>query len=191
MPYQMKGEIPLDDYPEIRPIAFKDLEDKALENFDRYQTTSEIKFREPDGSFVYIHDEFIDDWDSEKKVEVVQRLRSCMESGGFVAGAFLQNSIVGFASVENSFFGSENQYLEMPFMHVSKELRGKGIGRKLFALCCENAKKRGAKKLYISTHPSIESQGFYESLGCLPAAEINEEIYSREPFDIQLEFTLE
>jgi len=102
MPYQMKGEIPLKDYPEIRPIAFKDLEDKALENFDRYQTTSEIKLKEPDGSFVYIHDEFIDDWDSEKKVEVVQRLRSCMESGGFVAGAFLQNSIVGFASVENS-----------------------------------------------------------------------------------------
>ncbi|MBN2220342.1 MAG: GNAT family N-acetyltransferase [Kosmotogaceae bacterium] len=181
----------MEEYAEIRPITLNDLEIKALKNYDRYQTTGVIKLKEPDGSFVCIHDEFIDDWDSEKKVEVVQRLRSCMESGGFVAGAFLQNSIVGFASVENSFFGSENQYLEMPFMHVSRELRGKGIGRKLFALCCENAKKRGARKLYISTHPSIESQGFYESLGCLPASEINEEIYSREPFDIQLEFSLE
>jgi len=63
---------------------------KALENFRRYHTTRTIKLKKTDGDFVYAHDEFIDDWGSEK-MEVVHWLRERLDSGGFVAGAVLQN----------------------------------------------------------------------------------------------------
>ena len=175
----------------IRAVSSKDLEHESLKDFDRYQETRIVKRKNPDGSFVYLIDEFIDDWDSKRKTEVVDELKRCLLSGGFVAGAFLEGSLVGFASIENGFFGIDNQYLEMTLMHVSRELRGFGIGRRLFDLCCQAAKNRGARKLYISSHPSFETQVFYESLGCVSACEINEEVYSREPLDIQLEFKLD
>lgn len=108
-----------------------------------------------------------------------------------MAGAFLDGRLVGFGSLESAFFGSNNQYLEMTFMHVSREMRGSGIGKQLFALCTRDAKSRGVKKLHISGHPSLEAQAFYESLGCVPASEINEEVYAREPLDTQLEFILD
>lgn len=176
---------------EVRPVELFDLKHESLKDFDRYQVTKKMKVIKPDGDFVYTDSEFIDDWDIKKKYEVVAELKSCLRSGGFVAGAFMKGSLVGFACVENSFFGSDNQYLEMTLMHVTKELRGNGIGRKLFVLCCDSAARRGANKLYISAHPSLETQAFYESLGCVPACEINENIYAREPYDIQLEFSLE
>jgi len=175
----------------IRAVSSKDLEHESLKDFDRYQETRIVKRKKPDGSFEYLIDEFIDDWDSKRKTEVVDELKLCLLSGGFVAGAFLEESLVGFASIENGFFGIDNKYLEMTLMHVSRELRGFGIGRRLFDLCCQAAKNRGAKKLYISSHPSLETQSFYEAMGCIPASEINEEALAREPLDIQLEFILE
>lgn len=189
--FSIRGGYDLQSDFEVRSVELCDLEDECLESFDRYQTTRRTKVMNPDGDFVYADNAFIDDWDLKRKCEVVAELRSCLRSGGFVAGAFLKGSLVGFASVENSFFGSDNQYLEMPLIHVTKDLRGNGIGRRLFALCCDDAAKRGAGKLYISAHPSLETQAFYDSLGCVPACEINEEIYAREPYDIQLEFNLD
>jgi len=176
---------------EIRAVSSKELEHESLKDFDRYQETRIVKRKRPDNSFIYVIDEFIDDWDSKRKNEVVDELKQCLRSGGFVAGAFLKESLVGFAGIENCFFGSDKQYLEMTFMHVSRELRGFGIGRRLFDLCCQAAKKRGARKLYISAHPSLETQTFYESMGCTPASEINEEAFAREPLDIQMEFILD
>ncbi|MCJ7687913.1 MAG: GNAT family N-acetyltransferase, partial [Clostridiaceae bacterium] len=91
------------------------------------------------------------------------------------------------ANLESSFVGGCAEYLEMPFIHVSSRHRGKGIGEKIFRVMLNTAKKRGAHKIYIASHPSIESQGFYKKLGCELTKEINDEIYNCEPLDIQLE----
>ena len=50
----------------------------------------------------------------------------------------------------------------------------------VFVRCC----------LYISAHPSKESQAAYRSLGCVEAEEINKAIAENEPFDIQMEYVL-
>ncbi len=97
---------------------------------------------------------------------------------------------MGFASVENKPLGSRNQYRELRYLHVSREHRGRGLGRQLFRLCCEAARQLGAEKLYIGAHPAVETQAFYASLGCVPAAEIVPEILALEPRDLQLECTL-
>ena len=53
-------------------------------------------------------------------------------------------------------------------------MRGNGIGKKLFLEAKQWAKQRGAKKLYISAHSSVESQAFYKAMGCVEAKVYNQ-----------------
>ena len=66
-------------------------------------------------------------------------------------------------------------------------MRGRGIGKKLFEVCCEKAKLLGAEKLYIAAHPSVETQRLYKHMGCTLASEINAQILNKEPLDLQME----
>jgi GNAT superfamily N-acetyltransferase len=86
--------------------------------------------------------------------------------------------------------GSSQQYLELEYIHVSRDFRGQGIGQKLFQGICQAARMRGAQKLYIGAHPAVETQAFYATVGCISAQEIVLEIYQREPRDLQLEYVL-
>jgi len=174
---------------ELRAAALADLGAGALVRFIRLQVTNRVKFVE-NGRTLFRDDSFVDDWDAGKKTQVIEDLRRCILEGGFVAGAFAEGALIGFANIENSPLGAGNGYLELPYIHVSREYRGQGLGRKLFTLCCEAARQRGAGKLYIAAHPAVETQEFYAALGCVPAAEIIREILVREPMDIQLEYLL-
>ena len=64
---------------------------------------------------------------------------------------------------------------------ISEEYRRQGIGRKLFSMACEEVRRLGADKLYISAHSSKESQAAYRALGCMPAEEVNEDWQQRSP----------
>ena len=57
-------------------------------------------------------------------------------------------------------------------------------------MVCEEARRLGADKLYISAHSSKESQAAYRALGCTRAEEVNAELAAAEPFDIQMEYSL-
>ncbi|MBH0164576.1 GNAT family N-acetyltransferase [Fictibacillus sp. 7GRE50] len=173
----------------FRVVSLIELTEDFLNGFNRYQETKQVWYVE--GKAYKVKDDyFIDDWSHERKLQIIQELRKCVSSGGVVAAAWLEKQLVGFANVESERFGSDAQYVELPYLHVSKDIRGTGIGRKLFALCCHEAKRLGGKKLYIAAHPSIESQSFYRAVGCSPAEEVNERIFKREPLDIQLEKVL-
>ncbi|QRG66561.1 GNAT family N-acetyltransferase [Brevibacillus choshinensis] len=169
-----------------RELKLEELGSTLLSRFNRFQETRRVWYIE-DGQWKQKDDHFVERWDEAKKQWVLQDLRRCVQNGGVVVGAFLDETMVGFANVEGALFGSQKEYLELPYIHVTHECRGKRIGRELFALCCEKATKLGAKKLYIAAHPSIETQQFYRSVGCTLAQEINPAIYEREPLDIQLE----
>ena len=52
---------------------------------------------------------------------------------------------------------------------------------------CLWAKAKGAKKLYISAHSSVESQAFYKAIGCREAEEYSQPHVEKEPCDCQLE----
>lgn len=184
--FLLRGELMEIQY---RLLNLQELDHHLLMNFNRYQETNEVWFKEGN-LFTTKQDHFIDDWDGKKKREVIVSLIKCSESGGAVVGAFTGEHLVGFANVESARFGMHNNYIELPYIHVSNDYRNLGIGRKLFQLCCEQARRLGAKKLYIAAHPSIETQQFYKSMGCTYAKEINETIFEKEPLDIQLEFLL-
>jgi len=174
---------------QYRLLHLEDIDITFLTGFNRLQETTRVWYVE-DKKFKLKDDHFIDEWNEDKKRKVIHSLLECLHAGGSVIGAFLHNKLVGFANVENEFFGMSKQYIELPYIHVSREFRKQGIGKGLFSKCCEAAKKMGAQKLYIAAHPSIETQHFYRDLGCIPAIEMNEKIVQKEPLDIQLEFIL-
>ena len=89
--------------------------------------------------------------------------------------------------MESNRFGTRKEYVELPYIHVSQELRGSGIGKRLFEICCEIAKQLGAEKLYIAAHPAVETEHFYKQMGCTLAREINPQILNKEPLDLQME----
>jgi len=172
-----------------KELTLTDLHSGALHQFNRFQKTKKILVNH-DGDLRVKDTHFIDEWDKNKKAQVIESLRHCICNGGVVVGVYLTKALIGFANVENQFFGSNNQYLELSFIHVSNGFRFTGIGRTLFAMCCKKASANGAKKLYISAHPSKETQAFYNAIGCVLAEEINQKIFDREPLDIQIEYTL-
>lgn len=167
----------------------EDLHPRALKDFDRYQITKQVKFKQGNG-FAFKDNYFVDDWDEEEKVQRALALQETVKKGGFVIGAYVRCKLVGFASLESQVFGRSSKYVQLSLIHVSKGFRYGGIGRKLFQLCCAKAKEWDAEKLYISSHPSRETQEFYCALGCRPAEEINVRIYEKEPLDLQLECEL-
>lgn len=120
----------------------------------------------------------------------MEELKKDFVNGAFIIGAFERDQVIAFAGIRTGFFGKESKYLQMPYMHVSKQFRGLGIGKELFYSCIDNAKSMGADKVYISAHPAIETQKFYESLGCVLAKEINPELKKLEPHDIHLEYII-
>lgn len=135
-------------------------------------------------------DPFTDDWTEKDYETLVSCLKNTVNTGGFVIAAFYRNALKGFASVESSLFGGENRYLDLTSIHVSEDMRGRGIGRKLFMAAAKWAGQKGARKLYISSHSAVETQAFYQAMGCVEAQEYNREHVEREPYDCQLEYRL-
>ena len=64
-------------------------------------------------------------------------------------------------------------------------------GDVFFYQACEEARRLGADKLYISVHFSKESQAAYKALGCVHAKEINPKLSEKELCDVQLEYVLD
>ncbi|HEY4392063.1 MAG TPA: GNAT family N-acetyltransferase [Paenibacillus sp.] len=175
----------------IRELTLEDLHPDLLNSFNRYQEVQRC-WRMENGEWILKNISFTEQWEDSLKQEIVDvDFTNCLESGGFVWGVFNNNNeVIAFASMPTDFFGSENQYLQLMQIHVSYEYRNKGMGRELFALCSEKARQLGAKKLYISTHSSEESQHFYKKVGCVDAEEINKKLAEYEPYDRQMELIL-
>lgn len=175
---------------EYRQLKLEDCPDDLLSGFNRYQEVTKCWRKEGD-EWVIKDDPFVDDWDDADKRSKTESIRWCIDHGGYVFGAFSVNSLIGIAQIGGSVFGVENDYINLGRLHVSYEYRNQGIGRRLFNMAGKKAAEMGAKKLYISSHPSVETQAFYKSAGCVHAMEINLSLAEEEPFDCQLECLLE
>ena len=175
-------------------IYYKELEiteigTSLFANFNRYQDVKKC-WRKENGKWILKDIAFTEQWSSDEYEFLIKCLQNTINKGGKVFGAFANNVLVGFVSVENKFFGSQNEYLELSSIHTSYENRGMGIGKNLFSIACKNAKDMGAQKLYISAHSSQESQAFYKIMGCVEAMEYNAELVEKEPCDCQLEYKI-
>ena len=174
---------------EYRNLSEDEITKELFSDFVRHQKVTKC-WRKVEGEWVIKDIEFIDDWTEEEYSLLVGYLKNTIQTGGIVIGAFQEDKLKGFASVEADFLGSDKEYLDLSSLHVSEDMRGKGIGKVLFQMASTWAREKGAKKLYISAHSSVETQGFYRSLGCVEAKEYNQAHVDREPYDCQLEYLL-
>lgn len=172
-----------------KQLAFSDVDFSMFEFFDRTQNVTKC-WRKVNGEWLIKDVPFIDNWTEEQYQEGVLYLKSLIQSNGYVVGAFYNGQLKGFASVEPAIFGALAKYMDLSNIHVSQDMRKKGIGKELFALAKQWSKSHGAEKLYISAHSAVESQAFYKAMGCVEAVEYNQQLAEKEPCDCQLECIL-
>ena len=161
----------------------------SLDDFVRHQTVTEC-WRKIDNDWKLVPNAYEENWSQVECWEIAEDVvhHINLDQTGF--GAFDGERIIGFATISHRIFGLTARYVQLVCFQISEEYRRQGIGRKLFSMACEEARRLGADKLYISAHSSKESQAAYRALGCTPAEEVNEELAAAEPFDVQMEYRL-
>lgn len=118
-------------------------------------------------------------------------LEKILTNGGVAIGAFdAQGTLHGFVSLDKEGFGKTAKYMLLDSMFVSFSSRGHGIGKKLFELCCVEAKESLADSIYICAGSAEDTVAFYRSCGCTDATEVNQELYEQDTRDMQLEYKL-
>jgi len=174
---------------EFRELTLSDIHDSLLDSFERRQVVKRC-WRRIGGQMRLVEAPFVDDWDVAERQEVIAALRRTNAQDGLVYGAFQAGALKGFVCVSSVASGSEGQYLDLSMLHVSAEMRGRGIGKALLQYAKQWARERGARKLYISAHSSEESQAFYRLSGAVDAEEIDPIHAANEPYDCQMELEL-
>ncbi len=175
--------------PEYRNLTIADMKEGLLRDFVRRQEVTKV-WRKVDGRWEIVRSPFVDDWDEEKRAAVIWILGEILARGGKVFGAWVDGKPKGLIAVEHTPMGSRNQYREVCGFWVSADCRGQGIGRKLFDIAKLEARRMGGEKLYISSHPAVETQAFYKAMGCREAGEYSPEHVARGPSDCQIECDL-
>lgn len=162
---------------------------ELFKDFIRHQVVTKC-WRRENGEWIMKDAPFIDDWTEKDYQILISCLKNTVITDGFVYAAFYNDMLKGFVSVESALFGGEQKYLDLSSIHISEDMRGMGVGKSLFLSAKKWAKERGANKLYISAHSSIESQAFYKKMGCIEAQVYNQQHVEAEPYDCQLECKL-
>jgi len=173
---------------EIRAVKREEVED--IRNIDRSEVINQTYYYK--NSKLVLKNEYynISGWHPNNIERNINNLYDLHDHGGSFFGLFQEERIVGVVALECKFIGSNNDQLQVVFLHIDKNYRKKGYGKILMNKAKERAKELGAKKLYISATPSKNTVDFYIHLGCRLATEINPELFQLEPDDIHLEMIL-
>lgn len=172
----------------IREITREEI--KEIRELDRSEIVEQI-FYYRNGKLV-LEDEYYDikNWNLEELEHIIMDLYDLYDQGGIFYGAFINHKLIGIIALETKFIGSNNDQLQVVFLHVEHNYRDNGLGTNLMNLVIKRARNMGAKKLYISATPSKHTVDFYMGLGCKLASEINPELFKLEPEDIHLELLI-
>jgi GNAT superfamily N-acetyltransferase len=174
----------------LKELSFEDLNGNLLNNFNRYQKANKYWSNET-GNWTLIDKEYVVDWDKNKKDNVIQFFFDVInDRNGYIFGAYENRNLIGFSVLLDKKFGTNGQYIQLKYLHISYEHRHKGIGKRLFELCIEKAKTLQIEKIYISANDSEDTQKFYLGIGCIDAIEINKNFVEEEPYDRQMEYTI-
>ena len=110
-----------------RALRTEEIDRALFRDFRRRQVVTKC-WRRDGEAWVIRDDPFVDDWIEADYAYLVTCLRQTLLDGGFVYAAFVGETLRGFCAVKPGFFGGEQRYLDLASIHVSEELRGRGIG---------------------------------------------------------------
>ncbi len=147
-------------------------------------------WRNIDGKYKLMSVSYTEDWNLFERKNMAKKIISALNCGATAIAAVIDNSVIGFALLSDLLFGSSKQYIDLKEFYVSEPYRRNGIGKLLFDKICLEAKRSGAKKLYIPAHSAEESIAAYKKYGCVLAEEPDVAHMEKEPYDLQLEYDL-
>jgi GNAT superfamily N-acetyltransferase len=98
-------------------------------------------------------------------------------------GAFDRGKLVGFSVYRSQL---DDGMAQFAILHVSRDFRGKGIGRELSKKVIDKARSEGKRRIYLTASPTKSTVDFYLKLGFELAEQLNEELYKLEPNDIHM-----
>lgn len=132
----------------------------------------------------------VSDWSPSDKQRRIAGLQALYDEGATFFGALDGSILAGMSVLEHRPVRSGIARLNLAGMWVGCQYRGKGVGQTLFGFAADEARRRGAKALYVSATPSERTIRFYTSLGCQLTTLIDPHLYALEPEDIHLELSL-
>lgn len=174
-------------------IVYKEMNIEDAEMINEIDAAQYIKraWREVDGKRTLIDLDYYDDTWPNGYENHLEGLKGTIKNGGKAFGAYeKEGRLLGFATVNSDMFGRKFKYVLLDQIFISNEHRGRGIGKRLFKMCTDQAMEWGADKLYICAGSAEDTIAFYRRLGCEDAVEVNKEYYESDPRDIQLEYSL-
>jgi GNAT superfamily N-acetyltransferase len=172
----------------IRELARDEVE--LVWTIDRSEVIDHVYYHR-DGELVLEAEHYdLQGWPPGVAEGFMPHLLDCYDRGGTFWGAFEADRLVGAAVLESEFIGREKDQLQLKFLHVGWPHRGRGLGRRLFAMAVEQACCLGARRLYVSATPSQNTVEFYRHLGCVVTQEVDARLFELEPEDIHLEYSI-
>ncbi|MFL9484165.1 GNAT family N-acetyltransferase [Chitinophagaceae bacterium LWZ2-11] len=157
-----------------------------LSEIDRSETIDTIfEMNEKQLSETEIHHECLN-WNADELREIQERYVLELTAGGMAIGAFDKELLVGFGVLGHKLIGLNADQLQVDLMYVSQQYRKQRIGTTILKMISDEAKKRGAKYLYISSTETKGTVSFYMQNGGELADIPDETLYKKEPKDIHL-----
>jgi len=178
----------MNDEIKYRELLRKEI--SKLNQLDRTEIIDDIYYVR-DGVLVLEKEHYdVPDWSDSEKQRRIENLQIVFDEGATFTGAFDGHKLVGMSVLNHNPVRSGDNRLNLEGLWVSHKYRGKGIGKRLFQIAAEEAKKRNAKGMYVSATPSKNTVHFYKRLGCKRAEPIDDYLFEKEPEDVHLEMIL-
>lgn len=155
----------------IESISQNSISPDMLLNFHHYQIIHQ-KYMNINGGWKITKTQELREWNVEKRIWITKYLCEQITHGGSVVGAFFDDVLIGFCSVDGYLCGETAKYANLTMLFVDDEFKRKGVGKALFKAASKCALVQGADKLFISAIPSVETIAFYFNMGCTDAKEI-------------------
>jgi predicted N-acetyltransferase YhbS len=129
-------------------------------------------------------------WRSDAAAKETPGLLDCFDRGGTFVGVFDAGTLIGVSVLERARVGQRGDQVQLAYLYVSRTYRGRGVGIQLFEEAVSSAQQAGAKALYVSATPTVNTVDFYLNRGCVLAPEPDPALLAAEPDDIHLVYLL-
>ncbi|MBY6345874.1 GNAT family N-acetyltransferase [Providencia rettgeri] len=106
--------------------------------------------------------------------------------GSWFMGVFKGNTLLAAVGLDSLPLGPQGDWRQLFFLHVSQSLRGQGMGVWLLDQAKKQAAEWGAKAVYASATPSVNTVDFYMAHGFEIAPEPDPRLFELDPEDIHL-----
>ena len=178
----------------IENINFKDLENSdinlnLLNKFNRFQKIDQY-YKNEDDKWVLKNTDYSLNWGEYKIKEIISVFINALNNDGYVIGAYDNEKLIGFAVLTIEKFETNEEYMELKYIHVSLEYRHKGIGKQLFKICTERACKKNVKKIRVLANDPEETQRFFLGIGFNDIKEINKKDIVKYPNQREMEYAI-